>query len=168
MIETVRPTTAAANFASFYDSEIRQIIGLIYVLSGNRSTAEDLAQDAFVAALRNWSRIQHYDDPGAWVRRVAVNRAISAARRRLAEAKLVLRLGNERVTIPQLSGDTEQLWADVRKLPRRQAQAIALHYWDGLGVSEIAAVLQIAESSVKTHLQRARQTLAIGLNTEET
>src|ERR1700730_10895960 len=78
------------DFGAFYAREIRGVVGLIYVLSGSRSGAEDLAQDAFLAAYRHWNRVHVYENPGAWVRRVAVNRSISAGRRRVAEAKALL------------------------------------------------------------------------------
>lgn len=149
------------DFAPFYDREIRDVVGLSYVLSGSRSGAEDLAQDAFVAAYRHWDRISGYENPGAWVRRVAVNRSISAGRRRLIEARALIRLGSERVVLPELSVDSEDLWSSVRELPSRQAQVIALHYWDRRSTHEIAEILGLSEATIKTHLQRARQTLAI-------
>ena len=148
------------DFATFYAREIRNVIGLAYVLSGSRSGADDLAQDAFVAAYRHWDRIDRYDNPAAWVRRVVVDRAISTTRTRVAEAKAMLRLHRERVTVPELAPSSEQLWEAVRRLPRRQAQTIALHYWDGLNVAEIAGLLNLSEATVKTHLQRGRHTLA--------
>jgi RNA polymerase sigma-70 factor (ECF subfamily) len=148
------------DFVTFYDREIRSVLGLAYVLSGSRTGAEDLAQDAFVAAYRHWDRVGAYENPGAWVRRVAANRSISAGRRRLAEAKALLRLGGERVTLPELSIDNEDLWAAVRRLPQRQAQVIALRYWDRRTAREIAEILELSEATVKSHLQRARQTLA--------
>jgi RNA polymerase sigma factor (sigma-70 family) len=151
---------AHENFADFYAREIRNVVGLAYVLSGSRTGAEDLAADAFLAAYRHWDRIGSYDNAGAWVRRVAVNRSISTARRRVAEAKAQIRVTNERGVIPELSADNEHLWTSVRRLPRRQAQVTALHYWDGLNIREIADVLELTEATVKTHLQRARQTLA--------
>ena len=176
MIETTEPSEPDADterhaapsisvavhesFADFYAREIRNVIGLAYVLSGSRTGAEDFAADAFLVAFRHWDRIGSYDNAGAWVRRVAVNRSISTARRRLAEVKALIRVSNERDVIPELSADNEHLWASVRRLPRRQAQVIALHYWDGLNVREIAGVLELTEATVKTHLQRARQTLA--------
>ena len=115
---------------------------------------------AFVAAYRHWDRLRSYDNAGAWVRRVAVNRAISSGRRFTAEAKVRLRLRQQRVVIPDLSNDNEDLWSAVRSLPRRQAQTIALHYWDSMSVHEIATVLELSEPTIKTHLQRGRQTLA--------
>jgi RNA polymerase sigma factor (sigma-70 family) len=168
--EPERPTAALAaasrdvlvseGFAAFYEGEIRSVVGLTYVLSGSRSGAEDLAQDAFLMAYRHWDRIGSYDDPGAWVRRVAVNRAISARRRRVSEAKALIRLGGTRITLPELSVDNQDLWSAVRRLPPRQAQVIALRYWDQRTTHEIAAILELSEATVKSHLQRARQTLA--------
>lgn len=148
------------DFDAFYGRDVRGVIGLAYVLSGSRSGAEDLAQEAFLAAYRHWSRVGIYDNPGAWVRRVVANNAVSAARRRVSEAKSLVRLRNERVVVPELAEDNEALWAAVRQLPRRQAQVVALCYWDSLNSREIAEILDLSEPTVKSHLQRARQSLA--------
>ena len=148
------------SFAEFYAREVRSIVGLAYVLSGSRTGAEDLAQDAFLAACRRWETISSYDNPGAWVRRVTVNRSISHARRGVAETKALLRLGRERAVVPELAVDNEHLWAALRSLPRRQAQVTALHYWDRLNTREIAGILDLTEATVKTHLQRAREALS--------
>lgn len=147
------------DFSTFYTRHVRSLVGLAYVLSGSHSGAEDLAQEALLVAYRNWSRIDGYDNPGAWVRRVAVNRAVSTSRRRVAEAKALLRLRADQVVVPELSDENEELWAAVRALPRRQAQVIALRYWDNLSIRETAEVLELSEATVKSHLQRARQTL---------
>ena len=47
----------------------------------------------------------------------------------------------------------------MKSLPRRQREVIALHYVDGLDTPEIADLLDISESSVRTHLQRGREKL---------
>ena len=158
----LRATVAAAgaDFAAFYASEVRSVIGLAFVLSGSRVAAEDIAHDAFVAALRHWERIRDYDNAATWVRRVVVNRSISRARTRAAEARAMLRLGHERTILPELSADTARLWEAVRRLPRRQAQVLALHYWEGLNVAEIGELLEVSTATVKTHLQRGRLALA--------
>jgi RNA polymerase sigma-70 factor (ECF subfamily) len=53
-----------------------------------------------------------------------------------------------------------EFWQEVKKLPRRQREAVALHYVDDLRTEEIAEVMEISESSVRTHLQRGREALA--------
>lgn len=161
-IETVRE-----DFPAFYARERRPVIGLAYVLSGSRTGAEELAQEAFLAAFRRWDRISTYDDPGAWVRRVVANKATSRFRRRTAEARALLRLGGEESTVPPVDPDADHVWREVRRLSRRQAQVVALRYLDGLEVVEIAETLACSVNTVHTHLRRARETLARRLGHEE-
>ena len=113
-------------FESFYRREIRSLVGLAYVLSGSRGAADDLAQDALLAAYRHWDRVSRYENPGGWVRRVVANRSVSVARRRLSESRALMRFGGQRVVLAELSPESEELWSAVRGLPRRQAQVIAL------------------------------------------
>lgn len=155
-------------FESFYRREQPAVVGLAYVLSGSRAAADDLAQDAFLAAYRAWDRVGGYDKPEAWVRAVVAKRSASLWRRRTREAKAFLRaaLHLERAAFPAIDPDSEVVWAAVRRLPRRQAQAIALHYLGELKVEEIAHILGCSESSVKTHLARGRERLADWLKEE--
>jgi RNA polymerase sigma-70 factor (ECF subfamily) len=147
------------DFESFYARERRPVIGLAFVLSGSRAGAEDLAQDAFLTAYKQWDTVGGYDNPGAWVRRVVSNRSVSTIRRRTAEAKALVRIGGSSLVVPEMSPDAMATWAAVRKLPTRQAQAIALRYYDRSSVADIARILDCSENTVKTHLQRAKKTL---------
>ena len=149
------------SFEDFYAREYPAVVGLAYALSGSRSGAEDLAQEAFFAAYRNWSRISGYEDPGAWVRRVVANRSVSAFRRRIAEARALARLAlGERTALPDLGAGDAEFWRAVRALPRRQAQVIALFYLEDRPVAEVAEVLDITPGTVKRHLHNGRLTLA--------
>jgi RNA polymerase sigma-70 factor (ECF subfamily) len=153
-------------FDAFYAREFRSVVGLAFALSGSRSRAEDLAQEAFVAAFRRWDEVSGFDDPGAWVRRVAANRSVSWFRRASAEARALLRIGSPDGYSPGIDVEAEALWAEVRRLAPRQAQVIALHYVDQRTVPEIGRILECSENTVKTHLQRARDTLARRLDKE--
>ena len=105
-------------------------------------------------------------DPAMWVRRVCANLATSQLRRRTIEARALLRLG-ARVPRPvPLEEEDEAFWSTVRALPRRQAQVVALYYLYDLGVAEVAAILEMTDGTVKTHLSRARKTLAARLDAE--
>jgi RNA polymerase sigma-70 factor (ECF subfamily) len=170
MSEADEPAVAAAvfreDFQVFYAREFRSVLGLALVLLGGRSAAEDVAQEAFIAALRNWDRVAGLDDPGAWVRRVVANRSVSWFRRKTVEAKALLRLGQSDGQAAEISAETGELWDEVRHLPRRQAQAVALHYLDQRTIPEVGLILGCSENTVKTHLQRARETLARRLDKE--
>lgn len=138
------------------------MVGLARALSGGQVLAEDIAQDALLAAYKRWDQVGRLDNPGAWVRRVVANRAVSVLRRRLSEAKglVRLRLGHEGVERPEMPADSEWIWGLVRRLPKRQGQVIALYYFDGLSMPEIGVVLEISKETVNTHLRRAKDTLA--------
>ncbi|MEN8115166.1 MAG: SigE family RNA polymerase sigma factor [Actinomycetota bacterium] len=151
-------------FASFYQRELKPVIGLAFVLSGSRSGAEDLAQDAFLKAYKQWETVGSYDNPGAWVRRVVANGSVSRFRRHKAETKALVRIGGSGFTVPDMSPDAVATWVAVRKLPKRQAQVIALRYYDRSSIADIARILECSENTVKTHLQRAKQALSSQLN----
>ena len=152
------------DFDSFYLREYRHMVGLARGMCRDGWVAEDIAQEAMLRAHRRWNTVSRYERPGAWVRRVTINLATSRLRRRVIEMKTITRLGRRRSDLrEQLSESDEELWAEVRALPRRQREAVALHYIDDLPISEVAAVLGVAETTVKTHLERGRQNLAMAL-----
>jgi RNA polymerase sigma-70 factor (ECF subfamily) len=156
-------------FERFYEREFRSVVGLAYALSGSRAASEDLAQEAFIAAHRNWDKIGTYEKPEAWVRRVVSNLSVSRFRRRTTEMKALTRLAgfrNETTVLPVLPSEAEDFWSHVRKLPRRQAQVIALHYLEDLPVLEIAEILECSPNTVKVHLHKGRQKLADRLGVE--
>src|SRR5262245_55550123 len=132
---------------------------MLHVLTGDRHRAEDLAQEALLRAQRDWRRISTYDRPGAWVRRVALHAASNASRRRGREERALGRVGVADPTT-ELPAVVERLWRAVRDLPDQQRWAVVLHYVEDRSVAEVAAVLECAEGTVKTHLSRARATLA--------
>ena len=170
MSEAGEPAAESAvfreDFQVFYAREFRPVVGLAYVLLGSRSGAEDVTQEAFVAALRAWDRVGGFADPGAWVRRVVANRSVSWFRRRVAEGKALMRLGRLDGQTVEIDAEARELWDEVRRLPRRQAQAIALHYLDQRKIPEIGLILGCSENTVKTHLQRGRETLGQRLDKE--
>ena len=154
-------------FDVFYRREFRPMVALAYALSGSRYAAEDLAQEAFVAAARQWDRIGRYEAPGGWVRRVVANKSVSLYRRKAAEARAVSRVALQRQTpLPELSASDDEFWSHVRALPRKQAQAIALHYLEDRPVSEVAEILGCAESTAKVHLHKGRKNLAMRIGAE--
>jgi RNA polymerase sigma-70 factor (ECF subfamily) len=159
---------SSETFEEFYEREYRSVVGLAYALSGSRSGAEDLAQEAFLVAHNDWDRVGTYDRPDVWVRRVVANLSVSVFRRSMVEAKALARIafGNT-PALPELSADDAEFWRAVRSLPRRQAQVIALHYLEDRPVAEVAEIIGTAEGTVKKHLYDGRQALASRLTLEE-
>lgn len=157
---------AKPDFRAFYRSEYRAVLGLAYALSGDMATAEDLCQEAFLAAFRRWAEVGAMDYPGAWVRRVVANKSISRFRRVLAEGRALLRFGPDPVG-PSPSVDSLAVWTAMSKLPRRQAEVVVLVYFSGLSHVEAANVMGRSVETARTHLKRAKTQLAGLLRDDE-
>ncbi len=89
-----------------------------------------------MAAYPRWDTIQN---PEGWVRTVVANNVHSWRRRRYAEARALVRIGRGRhSTIDEMPVDTAHFWAEIRRLPRRQAQTLALFYLEDRSADNIA------------------------------
>lgn len=145
-------------FAQFFQAEYPAVVALVYGVSGSRAAAEDVAQEAFLRAHSDWERVSTMDSPQGWVRQVAMNLARSRWRRLRAEAAAVARLSPPSSYVPP-EGHLSAFWEEVRRLPTRQAQAIALYYLEDMSVDDIADVLGIASGTVKALLSQGRERL---------
>jgi RNA polymerase sigma factor (sigma-70 family) len=153
-------------FADFYRSEFPGLVVLARGLCGT-SSADDIAQEAMLAVYRRWDEVARFDDPRAWVRRTCTNLAVSAFRRRLVELRALTRFAGDRPGRPPLDEDAEAFWTAVRRLPRRQAQCVAMRYLFEMSGAEIARTLGVSENSVKKHLARGRSALATRLGVDD-
>jgi RNA polymerase sigma-70 factor, ECF subfamily len=157
-------------FELFYRQEHPVCLALVLALRGPRVGAEEVVQEAFLRAYRDWSVVAVADVPAYWVRRVALNLATSRWRRIGAEARAVARLavrsqdgaegGFERVDA------ADRFWRAVRRLPAQQREVVALRYAADLPVDGVAAVLGKAPGTVRATLHAARQRLAVLLQTD--
>jgi RNA polymerase sigma-70 factor, ECF subfamily len=156
----------ARAFEEFYRDEYRRLVPVIAALLGDRAGAEDVVSEALAEAQRRWATVVKLDKPGAWVRRVALNRASNVRRRNGRERHALARL---RVVRGDSASDRlpdDGLWALVRDLPDQQRRAVVLHYVGDLSVADVADVMECSEGTVKTHLSRARSRLAQRYPTE--
>jgi RNA polymerase sigma factor (sigma-70 family) len=154
-------------FDDFFAQQYRPLLALATALCGNRAIGEDVVQETLFAASRAWHKISNYDDPAKWARGVA-RRSSNVRRGRFREAKALRRLAERRISadaLPELIDD--EFWNAVRSLPSRQRQCVALHYLEDRTTADIAAMLGIAEPTVRVHLHAARTSLAKLLAGEE-
>jgi RNA polymerase sigma-70 factor (ECF subfamily) len=147
-----------ADFSEFYAAHFHSLTVQLFAHTGDLTEAQDVVQEAFTRALSRWSRLLTYDDPAAWVRRVAWNLATSRWRR-VRTAVAFARRQREEV-VPGPSPDRVALVGALARLPERQRQAVVLHYLGDLPLGAIATELGVAEGTVKSWLHRARTALA--------
>jgi RNA polymerase sigma-70 factor (ECF subfamily) len=149
---------AQRDFTECYAASFRPLVTQLYVYTGDLELAHDLVQEAFCRALDRWSKVAGYEDPVAWVRRVAFNLANS----RWQRTKVALRhLRRQRVE--HVAGPNPDRVAVVRALaglPDAQRRVVVMHYLADLGVAEIAAHEGVPVGTVKSWLHRGRTALA--------
>ena len=158
-------SAAREAFDDFYRAELGRLVALARGLCAP-AVAEDVAQEAMLVAYRRWATVSELERPDLWVRRVCVNLAVSSFRRRMVELRAVTRLAGRR-DIPAMSEESEEFWAAVRALPKRQAQAAALRFVYALSIADIASVLGCSEGTVKQHLSRGRTALRASLHLDD-
>jgi len=153
------PPGAGREFNAFYREQFASIALIAGTTAGDRSTGEDIAQEALAKAHTDWARVSRLDKPGAWVRRVAINMALSRRRRLQIERRLLRRLGQRaEVSSPRAH---PEIWDAVNELPPRQRAVVALHYHEGHSVAEIAELLDCSVSAATSNLHKARTRLAV-------
>jgi RNA polymerase sigma-70 factor (ECF subfamily) len=141
----------------FFRTEQPRMVALALALTGVPEVARDLAQESLVKAYRAWPAVRAMDKPGAWLRRVTINAAMSWHRSHRREAAAHARLGWT-TTVQQPESESNRFWEAVRALPERQRAAIALHYLEDMSVAEVAAALDLAAAPVKTSVLMGRAT----------
>jgi RNA polymerase sigma-70 factor (sigma-E family) len=149
------------DFARLVQTESRGLVAAVTAIVGDAHRAEEIVQDAFERCYRRWRRVSKLDRPGAWVRRVAINEAISATRRSGSERRALALVDARPAPAADPLHDLEDLevWAAVRTLPRDQRVVIALRYGADLSLEEIAETLDATVPAVKSLLHRARAAL---------
>jgi RNA polymerase sigma factor (sigma-70 family) len=136
--------------------------------------AEDLTQEALVAALEHWPRSGVPEKPGAWLMAIAKRRALDQLRRRQMLARkhemLVRDLEQEQQTMPDPDADLDDEFGDELlrliftachpKLSREARAALALKMICGLTTEEIARAFLLPEATIAQRIVRAKRTLS--------
>ena len=157
--------TQPSDLEALFRSDYPRLVATVAVVLRDTDAAADVVQDAFAQAGRHWARVSAYDNPGQWVRRVAINRALSVRRGRHRQDAALPRLAG-----PSSTTDREppvDFDAALDRLPPRQRAVVALFYVADMPVAEIASLLDVAPGTVKSQLHDARAALAPQLEVDD-
>jgi RNA polymerase sigma-70 factor (sigma-E family) len=152
-----RSTEEDEDFVEFVSEVSPRLRQTAYLLCGSKDDAKDLVQEALERACRKWPRIAATDSPEAYVRRIMVNLANDRWRRlgRLREGEQAL--AAQRADPGDEYGRLDlrdQLTALLEELPIRMRTIIVLRYFHDMDDAQIADVLGITPSSVRSQLSR--------------
>jgi len=150
-------------FEVLYDRHSGAAFSLAYRMVGNRVTAEDISQEAFLSIWR--SRLRYRSDRGSvrtWVLGIVHHRAIDALRRNLVhERRRTSAEGiEERLEAPELTDvevarrdEAREVRSAIETLPSEQSRVVDLAYFGGFTHSQIAEMLETPIGTVKGRMR---------------
>jgi len=171
LVERTRGGESRA-FDVLVERHMRRSFSVAYRLLGHREDAEDLVQDAFIAALEGLDGFDTERSFGPWFTRIVVNRGLNARKARSVRntEQLPVELASSG-TLPDRAAEQAELRDRLRDvlatLPEKQRVAVQLFELEGFSGAEIAEILDIPAGTVRYHLHQARHALRDALEIYE-
>ena len=152
---------SADGFEAAFDTLFPRALRLARRILGDPAAAEDVAAEALARTYARWAKVSVLPWRDGWVLRVTTNLSIDRLRTHPADRPVPPELLGEDSLVLRLV-----LTAALRDLPKRQREAIALHYLADLTDAEVAEALDVSVGTVKTHIHRGLQSLRSRLGPE--
>jgi RNA polymerase sigma factor (sigma-70 family) len=146
------------DFAVFFADEHPGLLKLLYFVTGNRSDAADLAQDAFLRLWERWDRLERIADPRAYLFRVALNGSRMRARAARRAARRLVGFASSFDPFDEVDL-REDVRGMLRELSPRQRAALVLLDLYGYGSQEAARILGVRPSTVRALATQGRAVL---------
>jgi RNA polymerase sigma-70 factor (ECF subfamily) len=143
---------SAADLEALFEAHWPRAHRAAYLVTHDTAAAEDIAQEAFLAAIRNLDRFDRRRPFGPWLNRIVVNRAIDWTRARRLRAEVELGESQARASEPDLPGD--DVLAALARLPPEHRAVIVMRYLLELTPGEIAEALGLPRGTVNSRLRR--------------
>ena len=157
MTELANAVQTGRDFGELMREHRKMVFSVACHFLHDRDLAEEIAQDVFLSLHRNLADLQSAEHAGFWLRKVAVQRSIDAARKRKRRPQVAL----EDVAEPAARGGSsdpmlsEMLRRLVATLPEAPRMVMVLRYQEDLDPAEISELMGIPVGTVKSHLQRS-------------
>jgi RNA polymerase sigma factor (sigma-70 family) len=152
-----------AAFRDLYGRFSKQMLNASYRIVNKREEAEDILQEAFIKAFQNISAFDSLGGFGGWLKKVVVNRSIDAVRRKkpvISDIDIPESVDEEDDAEEEAEYDMETVRKCVQQLPDGYRLVLTLFLFEDFTHKEIAAMLNISESTSKSQYMRARNKLA--------
>lgn len=156
-------------FSLLYRNYARGVFNSVWRITNNYAETEDIVQEAFCVAFEQIDRLREPDNFGGWIKRIALNKAISYLRSR----KIVLTNNEDMLDTPDENPDTEKeimeqsrvedVKAAIQALPDGFRTIVSMYLLDNIPQEEIAAMLGVSHSTVRSQYHRAKKKILASL-----
>ena len=150
--------TAPKDFRTFFEDEHARLFKTLYFVTGDRSEAADLMQEAFLKLWERWDRIDSIEDPTAYLFKVALNGNRMRVRSASRAARRQIPLGIVRDPFDDVDV-REDVLQMLRGIAPRQRAALVLLDLYGYGSEEAARIMGIRPSTVRALATQGRAVL---------
>ena len=148
-------------FEELYEKYADDVLRVSYFYLGDRQQAEDVTQDVFVRLLTHAPDLENGREK-AWLLKVALNRCRDLWRAAWVKRVVLGSPAMELTPAPDQMDDRlekQELLSAIRRLPADFRDVILLHYYQGYGIAEMAAMLKVPEGTISSRLSRGRKKL---------
>jgi RNA polymerase sigma factor (sigma-70 family) len=157
----VRPVLS---FEGFYLANERRLFRALFVLTGSRDEAEDLAQAAFCRVWERWGRVSQLDDPVGYLFRTAFNGHHSTTRRAVRAARRLVDVLAHSTPAPEpepavRAADRDHVARALALLTPRQRDAVVLTQLLDCDAADAARIMRIRPATVRVLVSQARAVL---------
>ncbi len=156
-----QPGDEVAAFEGFVHQYERLILNYLWRMTGEEQSARDLSQETFLRAWEHFAKIRDYENPRAWLLRVATNLALTLRTRRQAPVGAAIPLDEANAPLASDPArrvvESEMVRLTLQALPPRARAMLVLRELYGLGIDDIAGIMGMSRDAVKTALYRARE-----------
>jgi RNA polymerase sigma-70 factor (sigma-E family) len=151
-----REDATGAALSSLYRAHALSLTRLAHVMLGDRAAAEDVVHDAFIGLYRNWHKLSDPAKAPQYLRSSVLNRCRTTLRRdrRGASAEPEPAVGSAEASV-LASEEQRRIMMAIRSLPHRQREVLLLRFYLQEPEAEIARLMGIRQSTVRSTAHRA-------------
>ena len=155
------------SYGELYQKYAKAMYNTSFRIVNHTADAEDVLQESFVDAFAAVGSFGYKSTFGAWLKRIVINKSINALRKRkmdiidIEKTTAVYIPEEESYDEEELKFKVEEIKKAVKELPNGYRTVLSLHLFEGYDQEEIAEILQISHTTVRTQYMRAKQKLLL-------
>lgn len=156
-------------YATLYHKYAKRIYHAVFRVMGNTAESEDIVQEAFCTAFEQIGKLKNQNNFEGWVKRIAINNAISALRKKkmvFADESHLETVADEDVDMDEeflFQCQVDDVKRAIQALPDGYRTIVSLHLFEDIGQEEIGNMLGISHATVRSQYHRAKKKIFTAL-----
>lgn len=156
-------------YAMLYNKYAKRIYHAVFRVMGNTAESEDIVQEAFCTAFEQIGKLKNQNNFEGWVKRIAINQAISTLRKKkmvFADESHLETVAEEDVDMDEeflFQCQVDDVKSAIQALPDGYRTIVSLHLFEDMGQEEIGNMLGISHATVRSQYHRAKKKIFTAL-----